>query len=281
MTTSTAIRPMAFPNETARRTALVTGASAGIGAAFADRLARDGCDLIVVARRRDRLEALAQRLREEAGVEVDVLVADLTEPAGLHDAERALRECATLAFLINCAGVAGYMPFVALPPDQAESLIRLHVLAPTRLTRAALPGMVARGRGAIVNVSSGLAFSAAVPAPPLPHRAVYAASKSYINTFTEILANELNGTGVQVQALCPGIVRTELHEVAGYDVSRVPFMLEPEDVVRASLAAVRLGEVVCVPALDDTTRLDDLEASRARVFEGMRGSTIADRYEAG
>ena len=281
MTTSLATRPVAAPITTARRTALVTGASSGIGAAFADRLARDGFDLIVVARRRDRLEALAQRLGREAGVEVDVLVADLTNPHELLDVERAVGGCSALEFLINCAGVAGYMPFVTLPPDQAEALIRLHVIAPTRLARAALPGMVARGRGAVINVSSALAFSASVPAPPLPHRAVYAASKSYVNTFAELLADELKGTGVRVQALCPGIVRTELHEVAGYDVSHVPFMLEPEDVVAASLAALRLGDVVCIPALDDRAPLADLDRCRGRVLDGARGSTIADRYQAG
>jgi short-subunit dehydrogenase len=280
MTVAPAPLPAAATVEIARRTALVTGASSGIGAAFAERLARDGCDLIVVARRRDRLAALATRLRDEAGAAVEVLAADLTAADELRLVERAIEACATLEFLVNCAGVAGYMPFVQLPPDQAESLVRLHVVAPTRLTRAALPGMVARGRGVIVNVSSGLAFSASLPAPPLPHRAVYAASKSYVNTFTEILANELKGTGVQVQALCPGIVRTELHEVAGYDVSHVPatFMLEPEDVVRASLAALPLGDVVCIPALGDRGPLADLEQSRGRVFEGVRSGKIAERY---
>jgi short-subunit dehydrogenase len=280
MTVAPAPLPAAAAVEVARRTALVTGASAGIGAAFAERLARDGYDLIIVARRLDRLEALADRLRDEAGVAVDVLVADLTAADELREVERAIEACAILEFLVNCAGVAGYMPFAQLPPDQAESLVRLHVVAPTRLTRAALPGMVVRGRGVIVNVSSGLAFSASLPAPPLPHRAVYAASKSYINTFTEILANELRGTGVQVQALCPGIVRTELHEVARYDLSHVPasFMLEPEDVVTASLAALPLGDVVCIPALGDRGPLADLEQSRERVFDGVRGGSIAERY---
>jgi len=273
----TATQP-ARAGEQPRRAALITGASSGIGAAFADRLAHDGYDLILVARRRERLEAIAEHLRREEAVGVDVLVADLTDRADLLLVERAAAETMSLEMLVNCAGVAGYMPFVTLPPDQAEAMIALHVIAPTRLTRAALPRMIARGRGAVINVSSGLAFSASVPSPPLPQRAVYAAAKSYINTFTEILASELQGTGVRVQALCPGIVRTELHEVAGYDVSHVPFMLEPDDVVAASLAGLELGEIVCVPGLEDASRLADLERSRGRILDGARGGKIAKRY---
>ena len=263
----------------ARGTALITGASSGIGAAFADRLAHDGYDLILVARRRERLESLAEHLRREEAVGVEVLVADLTAPLDLLRVEHAAAASPALEILVNCAGVAGYMPFVTLPADQAEAMIALHVVAPTRLTRAALPGMIARGRGAVINVSSALAFSASAPSPPLPKRAVYAAVKAYLNTFTEILANELQGTGVRVQALCPGIVRTELHEVAEYDVSHVPGMLEADDVVRASLAAMELGEIVCIPGLEDASRLTDLERSRGRLLDGARG-TIAGRYDA-
>lgn len=282
MTATTAI-PAAAPATTPvhhdrQRTAVITGASSGIGAAFADRLARDGFDLIIVARRRDRLEATATRLRSDAGVSVQVLVADLTAAEALREVELAIEGSAAVECLVNCAGVAGYMPFVDLPPDQAEALIRLHIIAPTRLTRTALPGMIAKGRGTVINVSSALAFSASVPAPPLPRRAVYAGSKAYVNTFTEILASELKDTGVYVQALCPGIVRTELHEVAAYDVSHVPFMMEPTDVVDASLAAARLGEVVCIPALADPALIADLEQTRGRLLEAARSSTIAERY---
>ena len=276
MTISPAPQPVVAPADTGRRTALVTGASSGIGAAFAQRLAHDGHDLIVVARRRDRLETLAARLRAEEGVTVDVLVADLTSSVDLLAVERAIEACTALAFLINCAGAGGYMPFVELPPNQAEDLVRLQVVAPTRLTRAALPGMIARGHGTVVNVSSGLAFSGALPAP---QGAVYASSKAYINTFSETLADELMGTGVLVQAVCPGIVRTEFHEVAGRDVSQVPLMLEPEEVVSASLAGLQLGEVVCVPALRDLAPLAAHDAARASIFAGVRTSTLADRYK--
>ena len=279
MTTSTTTQPAPITTGAARRTALVTGASSGIGVAFAERLAHDGCDLILIARRRDRLDALAARLRAEEGAAVDVIAADLTSPADLAAVERAIKASDSLAYLINCAGAGGYMPFVQLPIDQAESLMLLQVVAPTRLSRTAIPGMIARGQGAIVNVSSGLAFSGALPAPPLPHRAVYASSKAYINTFSEVLANELAGTGVQVQALCPGIVRTEFHEVAGRDVSQVPIMLEADEVVTASLVGLQLGEIICVPALQDVALLAGLDAARARIFAGVRTSVLADRYQ--
>ncbi len=278
MTTSPVPRTMPGRTETAPRTALITGASAGIGAAFADRLAHDGYNLIVVARRRDRLEALANRLRAEEGVRVDVLAADLTDPAELLGVETAIEGSRSLEVLVNCAGVAGYMPFVELPPDDAEALIGLHVTAMTRLTRAALPGMIVRGSGAVINVASALAFSASIPAPPLPYRAVYAGAKSYMVTFTELLALELRETAVRVQALCPGVVRTELHEVAGYDVSHIPFMMEPDDVVTASLAGLELGEVVCLPSVADADLLAKAQEARTRVFEGARSSSTADRY---
>lgn len=277
MTTATelALRPQ--PITTARRTAFVTGASSGIGAAFAERLARDGYDLMVVARRQDRLDALAKRLRKENGVTVRVLPADLTDAGVLHELEGILSD-SPLDLVINCAGVAGYMPFVELPPGQAEGIIRLHVIATTRLTRAALPGMIARGSGAIINVSSLLAFSASLPSPPLPQRVIYASCKSYINTFSEILANELKDTGVQVQVLCPGLVRTEFHDVLGFDTSQVTAILSPEDVVTASLAGLSLGEVVCVPALEDTKQLADLAQQRSQLLAIARSSEIAARY---
>jgi short-subunit dehydrogenase len=150
----------------------------------------------------------------------------------------------------------------------------------TRLTRAALPGMIVRGNGTVINVASALAFSASIPAPPLPYRAVYAAAKSYIVTFSELLAAELKETAVRVQALCPGVVRSELHEVAGYDVSHVPFTMEPDDVVAASLAGLELGEVVCLPSLSDAALLAKAQEARTRVFEGARSASIAARYGA-
>ena len=214
---------------TGSRRALVTGASSGIGTAFAQRLAQEGFDLVVVARRRQRLEALAERLRADAGVEVDVIAADLTDPDKLRELEAHIAEDAALELLVNNAGFGGYKPFAELDRDVAEGLIRVHVLALTRLTRAALPGMIERGRGAVINVASLLAFTGSMPPQPLPHRATYAAAKAYMVTFTQALAHELDGTGVRMQALCPGLVKTEFHEVAGFDRAQVPFPpMEPE-----------------------------------------------------
>lgn len=269
---------------TARPRALITGASAGIGAAFAERLAREGYDVVLVARRRDRLEELARRLRQDYGTTAQVLAADLTRPDELRAVEQYVATEPALDLLINNAGFPGYRPFVQLDPDQAEELIRLHVVATTRLTRAALAGMVARDRGNIINVASMLAFSASLPGvAPLPQRAVYAACKAYIVSFTELLHHELEGTNVRVQALCPGIVRdTEFHEsVPGFDRSRLALAgVGPREVVTAALAGLQLGEVVCAPGLDDSALLDDLRACERRLIErGARG-VLAPRYTA-
>lgn len=265
-----------------RPRALITGASAGIGAAFAQRLARDGYDLVLVARRRDRLEQLATRVHAEQGAAAEVLTADLTRAADLAAVEQRFAGDERLDLLVNNAGFAGYMPFVKLPPDQAEELIRVHVVAVTRLTRAALPGMVARGRGAIINVASMLAFSAGLPATtPLPKRAVYAACKAYLVAFTELLHQELAGTGVQVQVLCPGRVEgTEFHQnVPGFDAVRSAVAgFQPDDVVTASLAALRQGEVLCSPGLDDAALVEQYRASERRVLSAALTGRLADRY---
>jgi uncharacterized protein len=171
--------------------------------------------------------------------------------------------------LINNAGFGGYMSFVQLEPDRAEEQIRLHVLAVTRLTRAALPGMVARRQGGIINVSSRLAFSGSLPSPPLPKRATYAATKAYINTFTQIVANEVARSGVRLQALCPGIVRSEFHAGMNFDYSQFPpgMVVMPETVVDASLECLKRGDIFCLPGLQDSALLSQLDESQRRVLE--------------
>ena len=266
---------------TARPRALVTGASSGIGDAFAERLARDGYDLIVVARRREQLESLAERLQKAHHGTVDVIVADLSHSDDLRVVEKRTAEAAALELLVNNAGFGGYMPFVELDPDKAEELISLQVLAVTRLTRAALPGMIARGHGSIINVSSRLAFSASMGSSQLPKRATYVGTKAFINAFTQLLQSEVEGTGVKVQALCPGVVRTEFHERVGIDPSRYPaaIVMKPEDVVEASLAGLRLGEVICVPTLDDQNLLMQIQESEKQLFELTRRGSVAKRYK--
>ena len=263
-----------------RPRALVTGASSGIGEAFAERLARDGYDLIIVARRRDKLEELAQRLRKDYAIDVEVLVADLGQPDSLHSVEKRIAEDSALEMLVNNAGFGGYMPFVELEPDKAEELINLKILAVTRLTRAALPGMIARGRGDIINVSSRLGFSGSIGSSQLPKRATYAGANAFINTFTQLLQSELVGTGVRLQALCPGVVATEFHTHVGTDTGRFPaaIVMQSEDLVSASLAGLKMGEVICVPALEDLSILRQIEESERKFFESSRTGSVASRY---
>jgi hypothetical protein len=257
------------------------GASSGIGATFSERFAKDGYDLIIVARRRDKLEELASRLRSMYQVHVEVLAADLSRSDSLRTMENRISEESSLEVLVNNAGFGGYKPFVELAPDTAEELINLKVLAVTRLTRAALPGMIARGQGAVINVSSRLAFSGPLGSSQLPKRATYAGVNAYINTFTELLESELEGTGVRVQALCPGVVQTGFHEQVGIDPSRYPaaIVMSPEDVVQASLTGLQLGEVICVPAMEDTNLLRQIQESEIRFFESTRTGNMAARYQ--
>jgi uncharacterized protein len=226
------------------RRALVTGASSGIGEAFARRLASDGCDVVAVARRGDRLEALAKSLAERHAVEVEALVADLTRPEDLARVERLARE-RELDLLVNDAGVGSEGAFDTSDIDAQTAMLRLNAEAVLRLTHAALAGMVARRRGAVVNVSSGLAFL------PAPFYATYGATKAFVNHFTEAVAEELRDSGVHLQALCPGLTRTEFQERAGMDASRFPAFawMEPDAVVAESLAALEGGGAVCVPGL--------------------------------
>jgi short-subunit dehydrogenase len=227
-------------------TALITGASAGIGREFCRQLAARGYDLIVVARDAGRLEVLAGELGSAHGVRVEVLPADLTRDADVDRVGSRAAADPPLALLINNAGFGTVGTLAAAPPDQQEAMLRLHVLAPMRLTRAALPGMMARRRGAIINVSSVAGFIYS------PGNVNYCASKAYLTTFTEGLALELAGTGVAAQALCPGFTHTEFHQRMGPDARTRPrFMwLTAEGVVRASLAQLdRGGPVVCVPGL--------------------------------
>lgn len=260
-----------------RDVALVTGASAGIGEAYAERLARDGFDLIVTARREDRLRTLAERLGKEHDVSVEVLPADLSEAEGRRMLEERVAASDRLALLVNNAGFGAYRRFVDLDPDVAQSLIDVHVTATVRLTRAALPGMIARGRGAIINVSSLLAFSGPVSNPLLPIRATYAAAKAFIVTFSQRLADELDGTGVRVQVCCPGRVVTEFHTVQGIDMSSSPRM-DPAEVVTASLAGLDAGEVVCCPSVEDASTLERLAQAQGAALAAGATAELASRY---
>jgi len=257
-------------------TAYVTGASSGIGEAYAERLAADGWDLVVVARRRERLEDLARRLTADHGGEVRVLVADLGRD---QDLELVCDDVAETGpdLLVNNAGVAHYRAFADLEPARARELVDVNVLAPVLLSKAAVVGMVERGRGSIVNVASLLAFSGALDAPFLPQRAMYAATKSFLVTFSQVLAAEVSPNGVRVQVVCPGVTRSEFHSRQGLDVSDVPRM-EPGLVVDASLADLAAGVVVSVPGLETLEAIDRVADANAAMLAASLSTELAERY---
>jgi uncharacterized protein len=262
-----------------RPLALVTGASAGIGTVYAERLAREGHDLVVVARRQDRLEALATRLRGSHGAASEILTADLATAAGIEALVQRLSK-GDVAFLVNNAGFPGYKPFVDVSPTVVEQLVQIHISAVTSATRAALPAMVKRGQGAIVNVASLLALSGTLPPNPMPFRATYAAAKAYLVTFTQTLAGEISDTGVKVQVCLPGVVATEFHEFMPPDArQRLHAMgMKAEDVVQASWAAVGRGETVCVPGLDDPGLVEKLGEAQRAVMSAANRPQLAARY---
>jgi short-subunit dehydrogenase len=215
---------------------------------------------------------------EAHGIDAEPLVADLSDPKDLRMVEQRLAAGPAIDMLVNNAGYGAYSPFLELDPEVAEDMIRLQVIAPTRLTRAALPGMVARGHGAIINVSSLLGFSAPRPgAAPGPRRAMYGATKAYINSFTELVYHELEGTGVQMQVLCPGPVKTEFHERMGLPEPAIRQM-PVEEVVEASLTGLRLGEIICAPAIDDPDLVRRFQEDSLRIADYARINILADRY---
>jgi short-subunit dehydrogenase len=254
--------------------ALVTGASSGIGWAFAQRLAADGYDLVAVGRRLDRLKELAASL---TGVQIEPLAADLSTDEGV---DTVARVCATqpLTMLVNNAGVAHYMPIADLPADKARELVHVKVVAPTMLIRAAVPGMVARGAGTIVNVAGMIAFSGPAQQAQLPRRAVYAGTLAHLVAMTQVLHEELKPEGLRLQVLCPGVVATEFHVRQGLDLSAVPRM-SAEDVVTASLRGLELGEVVCAPGVEDASLLDAVSRADLAAF-AAQSPQLAKRYRA-
>ncbi len=253
--------------------ALVTGASSGIGRAFAQRLAADGYDLVVVGRRLDRLEELAASL---TGVRVQCLAADLSTDAGV-DAVAEVCAAQPLTLLVNNAGVAHYMPFAELPADKARELVHVKVVAPTMLARAAVPGMVERGAGTIINVAGMLAFSGPAQQAHPPRWAAYAGTLAHLVAMTQVLHEELQATGVRVQVVCPGVVATEFHERQGIDLSAIPRM-SAEDVVTASLRGLALGEVVCAPGVEDSGLLEAVSQADRAAFGGQ-SPELAKRYQ--
>jgi short-subunit dehydrogenase len=229
------------------RTALITGASAGLGAEYARQLAAAGTDLILVARRLGRLEELARDLRSGCGVKVDVIQADLSTPDGMALVEGHIAGVPDLDLLVNNAGYGGKTGFARGETSAHIDMARVHVDAPVRLTRAALPGMVARGRGAVINVASVAAFS------PFSG-AIYSGTKSFLVMFSEGLQTELMSKGIVLQALCPGLTHTEFHSVAEMKLTGIPemFWRTAAYVVQTSLRRLG-GRVICIPGWENKT----------------------------
>ncbi|MFC6878774.1 MULTISPECIES: SDR family NAD(P)-dependent oxidoreductase [Actinomadura] len=218
----------------AYRTALVTGASSGIGESFARLLAGRGTDLVIVARRADLLDGLARELVERYRVAVEVIAADLTDPGARAEVERRLR-AEPVELLVNNAGYGAFGAFAEIPLDDQLTEIELNVTAVVRLTHAVLPGMIERGRGGVLNVASMSGFA------PSPGSATYGATKAYVASFSESLHAEVAAKGVHVTALCPGFTRTEDEAQSNL------LWLRRENVARAGLDAVSAGRALCVP----------------------------------
>ncbi len=254
--------------------ALVTGATSGIGKAFAERLAADGYDLIVVGRRKDRLEEFAAAHPE---VKVTAVTADLSTDDGIDSVGE---HCASqpLTMLVNNAGVAHYMPLAELSAGQARELVKVKVLAPAMLSRAAVSGMIERGAGAIVNVAGMIAFSGPAPSSVMPRRAVYGGTLANSVAFSQLLHAELEGTGVKVHVVCPGVVATEFHTSQGMDLSAVPRM-SAEDLVTGALRGLEIGEVVSAPGVEEYALLQNIFDADLAAF-GAQSPQLASRYRA-
>jgi short-subunit dehydrogenase len=256
---------------------VVTGASSGIGAVYADRLARRGCGLILVARDEGRLEVLADRLRQVCRQPVEVFVSDLADRAQSARLETRLRDDDTIGGLINNAGVGLLGPLVGSDPAQIEAALQLNVLAFTRLASAAASAFVSRQAGLIVNIASGLAFASERANP------VYAASKAYVLTFTQSLHAQIGQHGVRLQVVLPGATRTEIFDRAGGSVNNVPedMLMETADLVDAALAGLDQGELVTIPSLPDAAAWEELDRARILVGRDVSHKRPADRYRLG
>jgi uncharacterized protein len=253
-------------------TVLITGASSGIGAIYADRFARRGHDLVLVARDESRLRALAKRLAKETGVAVDVVKADLTSPADLARVESRLREDERIGVLVNNAGMAAHGTFANPDLDEIDTLLRLNVIALTRLAGAVVPRYLKQGGGTIINIGSVLAL-----APELPIGA-YGATKSYVLALSQNLQNELGPKGIYVQAVMPAATGTEIWERSGRDANRLGAVMDVSEMVDAALVGFDRREAVTFPSLPDVEQWNAMEAARRAMLPNFAQAHAADRY---
>lgn len=256
-------------------TALVTGASSGIGAIYADRLAARGFDLLLVARDLPRLQSAAEKLRAEYGIQVEVLKADLTQKDDVLKLEQRLRSDSSISLLVNNAGVAADGLLANADLDQLERLIQLNVTTVTRLASAAAAGFAKAGKGTIINIASVVALF------PERFNATYSASKAYVLSLTQSLNAELQGTGVKVQAVLPGVTRTEIWERSGIDASHIPedMVMEAGEMVDAALSGLDQDELVTIPSLPDAADWNAFVAARHVLAPNLSKSKAAARYK--
>jgi short-subunit dehydrogenase len=255
-------------------TALVTGASSGIGAVYADRLAKRGHDLILVARSEEKLNGLASRLTRETGRSVQVVRADLSDSPDLARVEAILKNDPDITVFVNNAGVASIAPLVDADVAKMDEIVALNVRAVTRLTLAAAPAFAARGTGTIINIASIVAIA------PERLNGVYGASKAYVLALSQSLQHELAGKGVRIQAVLPGATATDLWEKGGRHWKHLPaeIVMGTEPMVDAALAGLDAGEVVTIPPLQDGEEWTRFEAARRALSNRFGNSVPAPRY---
>jgi uncharacterized protein len=262
---------------TSKKTAVVTGASSGIGAVYADRLAARGYNLILVARRADRLAALSGKLSEAHGAKVQVLVADLEKEADVARVEEVLANDASVHVLVNNAGFARLRPLAQSSANDSLSQVALNITSLTRLTQAVLPGFLSRNDGVIINIASVLAVHS------LPVSSVYSGTKAYVLAFTRGLQDELAKAGVKVQVVLPASTATEIWSegVSGVPLSalRPETVMSAEDLVDAALVGLDKGEAVTWPSVADESLWANYDAARSALFAATQTGTPAPRYQ--
>jgi hypothetical protein len=256
-------------------TAVITGASSGIGAVYADRLARRGYNLVLVARRADKLEEVAERIRSTTGRRVELFPADLSDELDLARVELFLRQTPGITVLVNNAGLGGALTLLDSDVDQMSAMIALNVTALTRLTYAVVPQFVERGAGTVINIGSIVAIN------PEALNGVYGGTKAFVLAFSQNLHKELDGTGVTVQVVLPGATATDFWDLSGRPLEQLPsgIVMTSEDLVDAALTGLDRGEFVTIPSLQDGGLYATYEAARQAMIGKLSTATPAARYQ--
>ena len=264
----------ALINSSSKGTAVITGASSGIGAIYADQLASRGYDLILVARNRERLSAVAKRISEDTGRSVEIILADLGNRADLAQVEKVLRTDSKITLLVNNAGVGVPTPFLAADIDKIEQMIELNVTALVRLTYAVMPAFVERAKGAVINISSALGI-----APELLN-GVYGGTKAFVLAFGLSLHKEFSRRGIRIQTVVPGATATDFWDLSATPLDGLPagVVMNADDMVEAAIAGFEFGETITIPSLPDLADWETYEAARQNLIPKLSLSSPAGRY---